>query len=73
MESHHLAALLAPLGAALLAIVALGIKWLVANHLPPGRIKDAILKERFRSGLSESSRRVRERAQYVDARARGGR
>lgn len=72
MEMHGLSALLAPLGAAAFIGAALAIKLLVARHLPP-RIRDVLLRDLFPSGLSESSRQVRERAQRLDAAAGGGR
>lgn len=66
---HVIATLLAPLAALIVfGVIALGIKWLIATYMPPGKLRDAILRERFSSGYSEANRRVLEQAVRSDRR-----
>lgn len=59
----YLGMLLGPLAALLLfGVVALGIKWLIATHMPDCWLKRQLLRERIRSKYSESNRRVLEQA-----------
>jgi hypothetical protein len=62
MESRHWGLLLAPLAALALGALALGIKLAIARYMPNCWLKRALLRERIRSGYSESNRRVLDEA-----------
>jgi hypothetical protein len=63
MDAHHWGVLLGPLFAMIVfGVIALGIKLAIARYLPDCWLKRALLKERIRSGYSESNRRVLDEA-----------
>lgn len=63
MSAHYWGALLGPIASLILfGVVGLSIKWLIATKMPAGKLRDALLRERFPSKYSASNRRVLERA-----------
>lgn len=63
MNAHQWGALLGPIVSLILfGVIGLGIKWLIATRMPAGKLRDALLRERFPSKYSASNRRVLERA-----------
>lgn len=63
MDSWVLGAFFAPLTAFIIfGCIAFPIKWLIATYMKDGWLKDQILRERFESKCSESTRRVLEQA-----------
>lgn len=63
MDASQWGTLLGPLGSLVLfGGIALGLKWLIATHMPDCWLKTQLLRERFQSKYSASNRRVLEQA-----------